>query len=153
MLIKARAFTENAILPTQSTIYAAGWDLYAAEDVRVGSGQRQMVKTGISLEIPEGYAGLIWPRSGLAVKNGIDVLAGVIDSDYRGEIIVCLLNTNFKIKTGPDKWTTGQDLDIKKGDRIAQLIIQEIPDVKMEFTTAKPKETSRGSKGFGSSGQ
>jgi dUTP pyrophosphatase len=89
--------------------------------------------------MPENMAGLIWPRSGLAVKKGIDVLAGVIDSGYRGEIMVCLYNTS------------DEDVEIKRGDRIAQIIFQEVPNISLLLR--ETLETSqRGSNGFGSTG-
>ena len=89
--------------------------------------------------MPDGLAGLIWPRSGLSVKKGLDVLAGVVDSGYRGEVMVCLYNTS------------DEDVEIKRGDRIAQIIFQEVPLVSL--IQAEELETSqRGSNGFGSTG-
>ena len=138
--IEIKKLSENAIIPTQGTVYAAGYDLYAAEDAVIVCGSRKLVKTNISMSIPAGYYGRIAPRSGLAYKNGIDVLAGVIDSDYRGDIGVILYNTDKNI-----------DFGIKKGDRIAQIIFEtcysasfsEIQDL---------NETARQSGGFGSTG-
>ena len=111
--INVKKLSENAIIPTQGTTFAAGYDLYAAEDAVVVCGTRKLIKTNISMEITPGYYGRIAPRSGLAYKNGIDVLAGVIDSDYRGDIGVILYNTDKNI-----------DFTVKKGDRIAQIIFE-----------------------------
>ena len=111
--INVKKLSENAIIPTQGTNFAAGYDLYAAEDAVVVCGTRKLIKTNVSMEITPGYYGRIAPRSGLAYKNGIDVLAGVIDSDYRGDIGVILYNTDKNI-----------DFTVKKGDRIAQIIFE-----------------------------
>lgn len=130
---------DKAKVPTKAHNADAGWDLYSIEDVVIESQQRKTINTGIILEIPEHMAGLIWPRSGLAVKNGIDVLAGVIDAGYRGEVMVCLYNTSFS------------NVQIKIGDRIAQIIFQEVPRVTMNVLETLVS-SQRGDKGFGSSG-
>ena len=101
---------------------------------------RDLVATGLSLEIPEGYAGLIWPRSGPAVKLGLDCGAGVIDSHYRGEIKVLLFNHS------------DNEIFIQSGDRIAQLIIQKIEAVKF-IASNQLSETVRNTDGFGSTGE
>jgi dUTP pyrophosphatase len=111
--INVKKLSENATIPTQGTSFAAGYDLYAAEDAVVVCGTRKLIKTNISMEINPGYYGRIAPRSGLAYKNGIDILAGVIDSDYRGDIGIILYNTDKNI-----------DFVVKKGDRIAQIIFE-----------------------------
>ena len=92
MILKYRKLNEDAFTPTYGSKEAAGADLYALEDTYVASGGRQLIETGISISLPVGYYGRIAPRSGLAFNFGIDVLAGVIDSDYRGEIKVLLLS-------------------------------------------------------------
>lgn len=166
LYIKVSKLTDDAIVPTKAYESDAGWDLYSSEDTVVVAGKRNTIKTGISFEIPEGWCGLIWPRSGLSVKNGIDVLAGVIDSSYRGEIMVCLHNTsdsNFQIiknkdiqslmydsqvETNPEN----KDLIIKKGDRIAQILFHKVPEVKMVEDKILSK-TKRNEGGFGSSGR
>jgi dUTP pyrophosphatase len=134
-------FLENGVgnIPSQNNFGDAGYDLYSTEDAIIPVGERKTLKTGISLAIPYGYVGLIWPRSGLSAKRGVDVLAGVIDSTYRGEIMVCLLNT--------DKYT---DVEIKKGDRIAQILFQKVEQCYFKIDTLD--ETTRGDAGFGSSG-
>ena len=125
-------------LPEYATEGAAGADLRAAESVTLPAGGRAAVATGVSVEIPAGYVGLVWPRSGLAVRHGIDTLAGVIDSDYRGEVKVVLVNH------GPEPWA------VAPGDRIAQLLIQ--PVARARFTRATLAPSGRDTGGFGSTG-
>jgi dUTP pyrophosphatase len=145
MKIKIKKLNLNAILPTQATKGDAGYDLYSIDDAPLFGSQRRLFKTGIAVEIPEGYYGRIAPRSGLALKQGIDVLGGVIDASYRGEIGVILVNTTAK----------GDELQIthiKKGDKIAQLIIEKCHQVEWE-EVKELAETDRGAGGFGSTGQ
>jgi dUTP pyrophosphatase len=125
-------------LPEYATEGAAGADLRASEAVTLPAGGRAAVPTGLILEIPPGHVGLVWPRSGLAVRHGIDTLAGVIDSDYRGEVRVVLVNHGR------------EPLAIASGDRIAQLLVQ--PVVRARFTRSAVADTARGSGGFGSTG-
>lgn len=139
-MIKVSMLNELSKIPVRSNPNDAGADLFGLEDFTLEPGERKTVSTGISLEIPEGYYGRIAPRSGLAAKHGIDVLAGVVDSGYRGEIKVVLLNT--------DK---DNSFKVRKGDRIAQLIIERhfnLPLVLSEVLS----ESERGSGGFGSTG-
>lgn len=120
----------------------AGVDLRSTEKLALEPGQRALVKTGIAIALPAGYVGLVHPRSGLAVKHGITVVnaPGTIDSGYRGEIMVCLLNTD-----------RSESFSIERGDRIAQLIIQKYEHA--NFRQVEELEISaRGSTGFGSSG-
>lgn len=120
----------------------AGVDLRSTEKLVLEPGQRALVKTGIAIALPAGYVGLVHPRSGLAVKHGITVVnaPGTIDSGYRGEIMVCLLNTDRL-----------ESFSIERGDRIAQLIIQKYEHA--NFHLVEELEISaRGSTGFGSSG-
>jgi dUTP pyrophosphatase len=126
------------VLPDYATEGAAGADLRAAEAITLPAGGRAAVATGIHLELPPGCVGLVWPRSGLAVRHGIDTLAGVIDSDYRGEVKVVLVNH------GPEP------VAIASGDRIAQLLIQ--PVARVRFTRAPLAPSGRGAAGFGSTG-
>jgi dUTP pyrophosphatase len=137
--VNVKLLEKNSIIPTKANANDAGWDLYSTVDMVIPSKQRNTVKTGIALEIPEHMAGLIWPRSGLSVKKGIDVLAGVIDSGYRGEIMVCLYNTS------------DEHVSINRGDRIAQIIFQEVPCVMMLHQEGLGS-SQRGDNGFGSSG-
>ena len=130
-------------LPKYAKSGDAGCDLLAAEDVTLQpGGGRALVPTGIALAIPEGYAGFVQPRSGLAVKNGISCLntPGLIDSGYRGELKVLLINTD------PDS-----PFEIVRGERIAQLVIQKVEVVEFEETDGLPS-TERGEGGFGSTG-
>ncbi len=138
--INVKKLSENATIPTQGTKFAAGYDLYAAEDEVVFCGTRKLIKTNISMEITPGYYGRIAPRSGLAYKSGIDVLAGVIDSDYRGDIGVILYNTDKNI-----------DFVVKKGDRIAQIIFEACYSATLN-TVENLDNTLRQSGGYGSTG-
>jgi dUTP pyrophosphatase len=138
--INVKKLSENATIPTQGTTFAAGYDLYAAEDAVVVCGTRKLIKTNISMEITPGYYGRIAPRSGLAYKNGIDVLAGVIDSDYRGDIGVILYNTDKNI-----------DFTVKKGDRIAQIIFEACYIATLN-NVENLDNTLRQAGGFGSTG-
>jgi dUTP pyrophosphatase len=138
--IEIKKLSENAVIPTQGTIYAAGYDLFAAEDAIIVCGSRKLIKTNISMAIPSGYYGRIAPRSGLAYKNGIDVLAGVIDSDYRGDIGVILYNTDKNI-----------DFSVKQGDRIAQIIFETCYSATFSQKSTLT-DTARQAGGFGSTG-
>ena len=137
--IKCKKLLDSASVPTRAHEHDAGWDLYSSEQSFVISSKRKVVSTSISLAIPDGYVGLIWPRSGLAAKKGIDVFAGVIDSGYRGEIKVCLYNSS------------GVNFEINKGDRIAQIIFHKIPQTEM-LEVDSLGDSIRGDSGFGSSG-
>ncbi|HVQ26642.1 MAG TPA: dUTP diphosphatase, partial [Planctomycetota bacterium] len=124
-------------LPAYASAGAAGADLRASEALEIAAGSRAAVATGVRLEIPPGHVGLVWPRSGLAVRHGIDTLAGVIDSDYRGELKVVLVNHG------------DEPFRIAPGDRVAQLLVQRVERVR--FTaTEQVADTARGSGGFGS---
>jgi dUTP pyrophosphatase len=126
-------------LPRYGSDAAAGADLVAAEAVVLQPGERAAVATAIHLELPPGHVGLVWPRSGLALKHGIDTLAGVIDSDYRGEVRVVLVNH------GREAFT------IAPGDRVAQLLVQRVE--RAAFVAVDDLEsTARGAGGFGSTG-
>ncbi len=138
--INIKKLSENAIIPTKGSAFAAGYDLYAAEDAVVVCCARKLIKTNISMEITPGYYGRIAPRSGLAYKSGIDVLAGVIDSDYRGDIGVILYNTDKNI-----------DFEVKKGDRIAQIIFEACYSATLN-TVENLDNTLRQSGGYGSTG-
>jgi dUTP pyrophosphatase len=118
----------------------AGADITASEKITIPPRERALVSTGVRLEIPEGCVGLIWPRSGLAVKKGIDCGAGVIDSHYRGEIKVLLFNHS------------DTEFQIDPGDRIAQILIQKVERVEF-YPADKLNKTSRNDAGFGSTGK
>lgn len=130
----------SAKLPTRGSPFAAGLDLYSSEVVTIAPHQRAVVRTGLSVAIPHGYYGRVAPRSGLAVHHGLDVLAGVIDSDYRGELMCALINHG------------DEPLEISAGMRMAQLVLETIatpePVWSEELTT-----TQRGEGGIGSTGR
>ena len=129
----------SAAIPKRATEGAAGYDLASAEETVVPAKGKIVVKTGISIATPEGCYGRIAPRSGLAVKKCIDVGAGVIDSDYRGEVGVVLFNHS------------DEDFEVKQGDRIAQLMLEKIATPQVKEAADLPS-TVRGSQGFGSTG-
>ena len=134
----------------------AGYDLCSTEYVTLEPFQRRLISTGINVEIPEGFYGRIAPRSGLACKKGIDVMAGVIDSGYRGEVKVLLINLNFegynlKPNAFEAMFGSGNRIEIKPGDRIAQLIIEQCHTVEWKSMNTL-EDSQRGESGFGSSG-
>jgi len=133
---------DDASLPQGAYPGDAGLDLVACDHVELGPGQRGVVRTGIAVAIPEGYAGLVIPRSGLALEHGISLVntPGLIDSGYRGELRVIALNTDRE-----------RPFTIEAGMRIAQLVVTPAPDVDVVLLDELP-ETVRGAAGFGSSG-
>jgi dUTP pyrophosphatase len=139
-MLKVKLLRKDARTPTRGSQYSAGHDLYAIEDCIIDAGSRKIINTGIAIEIPLDAYGRIVPRSGLAVRSGIITMAGVIDADYTGEINAILFNTSS------DKFI------IKKGDRIAQLIIEKIYNDLTVITVNEIKQSTRGSNGFGSTG-
>ena len=157
MEIKYSKLGPNAKEPFRANPSDAGYDLFSTQYETIEPFQRKLISTGINVEIPEGFYGRIAPRSGLACKKGIDVMAGVIDSGYRGEIKVLLINLNlegynFKPSAFEAMFGSMEKLDIKPGDRIAQLIIEKCYSA--EWKKMKTLETSvRGDGGFGSSGE
>ena len=142
MLIKIKKLSEKAILPTYGTASAAGADLYAAEGVTVMPGETKLVSTALAMEIPEGYGGFIYARSGLATKRGLAPAnkVGVIDSDYRGEVMVALYNQSDIPQS------------VEAGERIAQLVIAPVYQAVFEETD-ELADTARGAGGFGSTGR
>lgn len=144
MLIQIKKLNEKATIPTQGSRQAAGYDLYACadEDIVIAPHSTVKVGTGLSMAIPDGYFGAVFARSGLASKQGLrpSNCVGVIDSDYRGELIVALHND------------TEAEATIHKNERIAQLIV--MPFLSVEFEeTEELDDTERGSGGFGSTGK
>jgi dUTP pyrophosphatase len=130
----------GAALPEYGSAGAAGADLRASVAIEIAPGGRAAVSTGVRLQIPSGHVGLVWPRSGLAVRHGIDTLAGVIDSDYRGEVRVVLVNHG------------DAPFRVAAGDRVAQLLVQRVE--RAAFTAAATiDDTDRGGSGFGSTGR
>ena len=157
MEIKYSKLIDTAQVPFRANESDAGYVLFSTEYVTIEPFQRKLVATGISVEIPPGFYGRIAPRSGLACKKGIDVMAGVIDSGYRGEVKVLLISFNFEgYNLKPNAYEamfgSSNKKDIKPGDRIAQLIIEKCYDVDwQQMKTLKNSE--RGEGGFGSSGE
>lgn len=143
MQIRIKKLDPHAIVPTYGSEYSAGADLYACSfaAVEIPAGETVVIHTGLAVEIPEGYCGLVYARSGLATKKGLAPAnkVGVIDADYRGEVMVSLHNHTQQMQT------------VMPGERIAQLVIA--PFLKAEFEIAEElSDTSRGSGGFGSTG-
>ena len=139
-VLKVKKLTDLAVLPIRASKKAAGYDLVSAYDLTIEKRGKALVKTDIAVAIPEGHYGRVAPRSSLAWKNHIDVGAGVIDCDYRGNVGVVLFNHS------------NEDFEIKRGDRIAQLIIEKIstPEV---VEVEDLDSTERGEGGFGSTGK
>ena len=137
--LKFLKLDERALLPTRGSPHAAGLDLYAIERVEFQPGGWSAVRTGLAVAIPQGFYGRVAPRSGLAVEYGLDVLAGVVDSDYRGELRCVLINHGRAPQT------------VEPGQRIAQLVIEAIITPQPEWA-ASLDETERGAGGFGSTG-
>jgi dUTP pyrophosphatase len=141
MKLKVKKTNKSAVLPSFAHPGDAGMDLFASENIVLKKGEKVAVPTGISMEIPEGYVGLIWDKSGLAIKNGLKTLGGVIDSGYRGEILIGIINLSK------------EDYIFEKGHKVAQMIIQKKEDVEIEEVDSLDEKTSRGGKGFGSTGK
>ncbi len=143
MTLRFRRLKVAARPPTQAHEGDAGYDLHAAEAVTIAPGERASVGTGIAVAIPEGHAGLVVPRSGLAARHGISVVnaPGLIDSGYRGELRVLLLNTD-----------RAEPFEVEPGDRIAQLVLVAVETGGLE-EVSELDETARGVGGFGSTGR
>jgi dUTP pyrophosphatase len=139
MPLLVKCLHDGVHLPTRGSGGAVGYDLYSDEDVSIVRGARALISTGVAIVLPVGTYGRVAPRSGLAVKHGINVGAGVIDPDYTGEVKVLLFNHGEGV------------FEVKKGDRVAQLVIEkcETPEVQ---EVSVIKETERGDGGFGSTG-
>ena len=137
---------KDAIPPKKATTGAAGYDLYSVEYHSIYPGDQAIVDTGFKIAIPDGYEGQVRPRSGLAAKHGVTVTnsPGTIDCDYRGPLKVIL--TKLEDPAG------GEPFEIAPGDRIAQLVISEVPNVGMHIVEEFDDETERGEGGFGSTG-
>ena len=140
MTLGIKKLSFDALLPTRGSICSVGYDLYSNCDGVIPTSERMLVSTGISVVLPNGVYGRVAPRSGLAVKHGIQVGAGVIDPDYTGEVKVVLFNHGEK------------DFEVKKGDRIAQLILEKCETPLIEEISIV-EDTERGSGGFGSTGK
>jgi len=138
--VKVKKLKENAVVPRYAHVGDAALDLYSTEDYVVVAGKRQLVSTGIAMELPEGYFSSIRGRSGLALKKGISILGGVIDYNYRGEYGVVVLNTG------------DEDFVIRAGDRIAQVVIAPVASVDVDVVE-ELSDSVRGDGAWGSTGR
>jgi len=139
MELQIKKLDKEVELPEYQHDYDAAFDLRSAVDKTIKAGEKQIVKTGLSMAIPRGYAGLIWDRSGLAAKHSLHVLAGVIDSGYRGEVGVVIKNLGE------------EDFTVEKNMRVAQMLVQPIATPKL-VEVDELSETTRNTGGFGSTG-
>lgn len=140
MELKVKKVHPEAKLPSFAHPYDAGMDLFALEEVRVEPGAIARIRSGVAMEIPEGYVGLCWDKSGLSMSHGIKVLAGVIDSGFRGELVMGVINL------GKEPYT------FEKGHKVMQMLIQKVEHPEI-VETDKLSETPRGEGGFGSTGK
>lgn len=140
MQLKIKRLREDAVIPSYAYAGDAAFDLCAGEEVVLTCGEYRVVPTGLALAIPEGYAGLIWDKSGIATKNGVKTLGGVVDAGYRGEVMVGVINLGEK------------EFVFEKGKKVAQMIIQKVEHMDIKEVT-ELDDTHRGEKGFGSSGK
>lgn len=140
MKIRIKKIHPDAKTPRYAHDGDAGMDVFACEKTRVPAGGRAMVPTGIAMEIPKGYVGLVWDKSGLAMKKGLKTIGGVIDAGYRGEILIGIANM------------TRDDYVFEKGDKVAQILIQKVEAPELE-EAEELSDTARGAGGFGSTGK
>ena len=140
MKIKVKKLREDAKLPTYGHPGDAGMDFYAIEDVVFSPGKQARVHTGVAIEIPKGYVGLVWDKSYVSFNLGLKVMGGVIDANYRGEFIMNLLNTSDK------------EVIIEKGHKVAQMIVQKFEQCDVE-EVSELSETVRGHGREGSTGR
>jgi dUTP pyrophosphatase len=137
--LKVKKLSPNATLPVRASIGAAGYDLFSAEDCTIEPRTRKVVKTDLSMAIPARHYGRVAPRSGLSFKFGIDIAAGVIDSDYRGPLGIVMVNNGTS------------SFEVKAGDRVAQLLLERVSTPEVE-EVEELDDTVRGNSGFGSTG-
>ena len=138
--LKVKKLDPRAVLPAYAHPGDAGMDVFALERTALKPGARMVVKTGISMEIPEGYVGLIWDKSGLAMKEGVKTIGGVIDAGYRGEVLVGVVNLSDK------------EYVFEAGHKVAQMLIQKVKSCAIVEADGL-SETKRGAGGFGSTGK
>ena len=138
--IQIKRLDKELPLPTYAYAGDAAFDLLSMEEVALKPGERKGIRTGLMMEIPEGYVGLIWDKSGLAIRGGLKTLGGVIDCGYRGEVLVGVINLSDVV------------YHFKKGEKIGQMIIQKKETVEIE-EVENLSDSERGEKGFGSSGK
>jgi len=140
MELRIKKLHAKAKLPSYAHPEDAGFDLYALDELTIPAGGRALVSTGIALEIPSGFVGLIWDKSGLSTTYGLKTLAGVVDAGYRGEVKVGLINLST------------EDYVISAGGKVAQMLIQKVERAEF-FESTELAETARGERGFGSTGK
>lgn len=142
LCVPVQVLDQGIDLPEYAYLGDAGVDLRATEDLQLAPFERALVPTGIAIALPSGYAGFVLPRSGLAIKHGISIVnaPGLVDSSYRGELKVALINLD-----------PAQPFIVHRGDRIAQLVVMAVENISFNPVSALP-ESARGSSGFGSSG-
>jgi dUTP pyrophosphatase len=138
--LKIKKLRDDAHIPAYGGPSDAGLDLCSLEDWTLKPGEQHTFKIGIAIAVPDGFVGLVWDRSGMAARNGVKTMAGVIDCTYRGEVGIVLVNV------------TNKPYDVKQGDRIAQLLIQPIATAEVQVVE-ELDDTQRGNGGFGSSGR
>ena len=140
--MKVKRLDKGLPVPCYANLGDAGLDLYSAVDVRIEPLHRVMIPTGLAIALPQGYAGFVQPRSGLALKKGLSIVntPGLVDSGYRGELKVIAINTD-----------TDEPIDIARGERVAQLVVQRVLAVDL-VEVDELDETERGEGGFGSTG-
>ncbi len=141
MLVRVKKLDAEAKLPAYAHAGDAGMDFFANEKVTVNPGQIGRVPTGVAIEIPEGYVGLFWDKSGLSMTHGIKVLGGVIDAGYRGELVLGVINL------GAETYT------FEKGHKVMQLLIQPVAQAELVEVNEIDSDTTRGAGGFGSTGK
>lgn len=139
MKIKIKKLHSDAKTPDFAQAGDVGMDLFSVEEVEIKPGQRSEIHTGVAIVLPEGYAGLIWDKTGPAIGHGMKILGGVFDSNYTGEYILCLVNLGQ------------EDYIIKKGQKVAQLLVQKVETPEIEEIDELP-ETNRGDGRRGSTG-
>ncbi len=140
LTLKVKKLHPDAKLPVYAKTGDAGCDLFSLENTEIKSGERVQVRTGIAVEFPEGYFGAIWDKSGLSHKHGLKTMGGVVDSGYRGEIMVGVINLSQ------------ETYKLEAGHKVAQMIIQKIENVHIE-ESHELSSTERGEGGFGSTGK
>lgn len=140
MKIFIQKINPSAKIPSYAYEGDAGMDLFSCEDNQIKPGEKGIISTGLKIAVPEGHAGFVWDKSGVATKNHIKTMAGVLDSNYRGELKVVLTNL------GSETYT------IEKGQKIAQLVIKPVVSPEIIEVDEMDDDTARGEKGFGSSG-
>lgn len=140
MKLQIKKLHKDAVVPSYAHVGDAGLDLYSIENVTVPKGKVGRIRTGICIAIPDGYVGLCWDKSGLSMNHGIKVLAGVIDSGFRGELVLGVINLGK------------EDYTFEKGHKVMQMLIQKVETANIEVV-GELDNTSRGKKGFGSTGK